>query len=217
MAQLTNYRKFLRSGYTLKELGFNFFRLMVWSRLMSALKHSFAERGRGVVIDSAACVQGSRFITIGDGTWVQRYAWLTVPLVELPDPPSGPTLRIGRRVQIGPRTTLSAAQEVVVEDDVLFAMNVYVADHIHAFEDVTRPVKDQGLPHPGRIRIGRGAWIGANVVIVANGIDLEIGEGAVVGANSVVTKSIPAHCVAAGQPARVVKQYDAATRSWTRG
>lgn len=217
MARLNDYGRFLRSGYTLRELAFNGFRLLVWSRLTSLLKHSFAERGAGVVIDYTATVQGSRFIAVGAGTWVQRHAWLTVPLIELPEPPKAPVLRIGERAQIGPRTTLSAVREVVVEDDVLFGMNVYVSDHVHAFRDPKVPVKDQGLPPAGRVRIGKGAWIGANVVIVADGKDLEIGENAVIGANSTVTRSVPARSVAVGSPARVVDRWDEATGRWTSG
>jgi acetyltransferase-like isoleucine patch superfamily enzyme len=119
-------------------------------------------------------------------------------------------------VQVGPRTTLSAAREVVVEDDVLFGMNVYVADHIHAFRDPGVPIKDQGLAPAGRVRIGRGAWIGANAVVVADGKDLEIGENSVVAANATVTRSIPARCVAAGSPARVVDRWDPGSRAWSR-
>ena len=217
MARLDDYGRFLRSGYTLRELAFNGFRLMIWSRLTSALKHSFARRGAGVVIDCTATVQGSRYIEIDDGSWAQRHTWLTVPLIELPQPPAGPVLKIGRRVQIGPRTTLSAVREVVIEDDVLFGMNVYVSDHIHAFRDPRTPIKDQGLPPAGRVRIGKGAWIGANVVIVADGKDLEIGANAVIGANSVVTKSVPPRSVAAGSPVRVVDRWDEASGRWTSG
>lgn len=217
MARLNDYGRFLRAGYTLRELAGNGFRLLVWSRWTSFLKHSFARRGSGVVVDYTATVQGSRFIEIGAGSWVQRHAWLTVPLVELPERPKGPTLRIGERVQIGPRTTLSAVREVVVEDDVLFGMNVYVSDHVHAFRDPRTPIKDQGLPPAGRVRIGRGAWIGANAVIVADGKDLEIGANAVVAANSTVTRSIPARSVAAGAPARVVDRWDEVSGRWTRG
>lgn len=41
--------------------------------------------------------------------------------------------------------------------------------------------------------------------------DIEIGEGAVIGANAVVTKSVPAGCMVAGVPARVVKRPEGAS------
>lgn len=45
--------------------------------------------------------------------------------------------------------------------------------------------------------------IGKNVTVLKG---VTIGEGAIIGAGSVVTKSIPAHCLAVGNPARVVKE-----------
>lgn len=45
--------------------------------------------------------------------------------------------------------------------------------------------------------------VGANVCIIG---DIEIGEGVIIGAGSVVVKSVPANCVVAGNPAKVIKQ-----------
>lgn len=214
MADLRNYRGFLRAGYSLPELAMNFFRLMVWSRLTSALKHSFARRGRGVVIDYTACVQGAGFMTVGDRTWLQRHVWLTSPLIEMKEPPPAPVLKIGRRVQVGPRCFFSAVHDIEIEDDVLFGPNVYLADHTHAYEAPGTPVKDQGLTPYGRLRIGRGAWLGINAVVIAAGKEIVIGPGAVVSANSVVTRSVPARTVVAGIPARPIKRYDEAAGRW---
>ena len=54
----------------------------------------------------------------------------------------------------------------------------------------------------GNVSIGDYAWIGASVFINP-GID--IGENAVIGANSVVPRSVPAHSIVAGVPAKVIK------------
>jgi len=53
------------------------------------------------------------------------------------------------------------------------------------------------------VRIGRHVWIGARVVVLKG---VTIGDGAVIAAGSVVTRDVPAGCLAAGVPARVVKQ-----------
>jgi tetrahydrodipicolinate N-acetyltransferase len=57
-----------------------------------------------------------------------------------------------------------------------------------------------------------------NVLVGANAVVLEgcrVGEGSVVAAGAVVTGDIPARVVAAGQPARVIKEVDARTRDKT--
>jgi acetyltransferase-like isoleucine patch superfamily enzyme len=51
------------------------------------------------------------------------------------------------------------------------------------------------------IVIGDDVWLGANVVVLAG---VSIGDGAVVAAGAVVTKDLPAQCIAAGVPAKVI-------------
>ena len=53
------------------------------------------------------------------------------------------------------------------------------------------------------VKIGDNCWICANVTILPG---VEIGEGCVIGAGSVVTRSIPAHTLAAGNPCRVIRE-----------
>ena len=52
------------------------------------------------------------------------------------------------------------------------------------------------------IVIGEKVWLGANVTVCPG---VTIGDGCVVGAGSVVTRDIPAHTVAAGNPCRVIR------------
>ena len=53
------------------------------------------------------------------------------------------------------------------------------------------------------VRIGNGSWLGHGTVVLPGA---SIGDHVVVGANSVVTGELPDNCVAAGAPARVIKQ-----------
>jgi acetyltransferase-like isoleucine patch superfamily enzyme len=55
--------------------------------------------------------------------------------------------------------------------------------------------------------------VGANAVILEG---VEVGQNSVIAAGAVVTKDIPPYSVAAGLPARVIKQYDEKTASKTQ-
>ena len=60
-----------------------------------------------------------------------------------------------------------------------------------------------GGTHDGAPRIGRRVMLGAGCIVLG---DIEVGDDVTIGANAVVTKSVPAGCVVAGVPARIIKQ-----------
>ena len=96
---------------------------------------------------------------------------------------------------------------MIFGNDVLTGPHIFVADHNHAYTNISVPISKQGVKcNPtDEVVIGDGSWIGTNVVIVGN---VHIGKHCVIGANSVVTKDIPDYTVAAGIPAKVIKRYD---------
>jgi acetyltransferase-like isoleucine patch superfamily enzyme len=98
---------------------------------------------------------------------------------------------------------VQAVKGVVIEDRVLCARNVYVADHSHAFRDISVPICAQGVDKVAPVRICFGAWLGQNVVICPG---VTVGRNAVVGANSVVRHDVPDFSVAAGAPANVIRR-----------
>lgn len=55
----------------------------------------------------------------------------------------------------------------------------------------------------GQVVLGRGAFVGAGAVLLPR---ITVGDNAVLGAGAVVTRDVPAHCLVAGNPARVVKK-----------
>ena len=60
----------------------------------------------------------------------------------------------------------------------------------------------QGACMSAPIVLGTRTWIGGNVSILAG---VTVGDNSVIGAGSVVTSDIPANCVAAGNPARIIR------------
>jgi acetyltransferase-like isoleucine patch superfamily enzyme len=120
-------------------------------------------------------------------------------------------IHIGHRVSSSGNLVIGAAQEIEIGDDVMFAANVTVLDNLHGFEHPYQPYKYQPLQKIAPVRIGRGCWIGENVVILPG---VEIGEMSIVGANSVVNRGIPERSIAVGAPARVVKHWDETAGAW---
>lgn len=151
-------------------------------------------------------LEGERWIAIGDDVTVGPNCWLRAA-------PGGggvagaPILSLGAGTSIVGSCVFSAVESIRVGERVLFARNVYVADHTHAFSERGTAVLDQGISRIGRVEIGDGAWIGEGVYV---GPGVRIGAGAVVGANAVVLGDVPDFTVAAGVPARVLRSTDAA-------
>lgn len=132
-------------------------------------------------------------------------------VIEALVPERGVTVRIEDGAYIGNSTRITGVGEVVIGPEAMLADRVYVSDTNHVYEDVTQPIKRQGLRDGRRVEIARGAWIGIGAVVVG---DLRVGEGAVVGANAVVTQDVPDFSVVVGNPARVVRQHDGEAWRW---
>jgi acetyltransferase-like isoleucine patch superfamily enzyme len=115
---------------------------------------------------------------------------------------------IKRRVQISARNSIHIERRVIVSSSVV------IMDHNHAFEDVTRPIIEQGITPGGTIRIEQGCWIGHGAAIVCNKGEMVIGRNSVVAANALVTKSCPPYSVLVGNPARIARYFDPVKGTW---
>jgi lipopolysaccharide O-acetyltransferase len=178
-----------------------------WSKLFSlAVGGAFASFGRHSVLQPPIRLGGERRIAVGSGVFVGAGSWLQVLRSATG---SGPAIEIGDGTSIAGGCVLSAALSVRLGRKVLVARNVYVSDHVHAFEEPEAAVLDQGLARLEPVEIGDGAWLGENVVVCPG---VTIGRGAVIGANAVVRDDVPEHSVAVGAPARVVRTFGTGKR-----
>lgn len=118
--------------------------------------------------------------------------------VSIEDPRSS----IGDNVWISVRCYLDFVE---IGDDVLIGPHAVLlaGGRHHRFDRLDVPIKQQGNPVKEPLRIGRGAWIGANATVMA-----EVGHDAIVGAGAVVTRPVPAYGVVAGNPARLLRRRD---------
>ena len=98
--------------------------------------------------------------------------------------------------------SIGAGVSVTIGDRVMVGANASISDtDWHPVDPVRRAAGEQGTMSP--VCIEDDVWLGANVVVLKG---VTIGKGTTVAANSVVTKSIPPRVIAAGVPARVIKQ-----------
>jgi acetyltransferase-like isoleucine patch superfamily enzyme len=116
------------------------------------------------------------------------------------------TLRIGDKAVFAREVTVNCYLDIEIGASTLIADWVYICDFDHRTEDISVPIKDQGLAK-SPVRIGPDCWL-ATKVTVLRGTD--IGRGTVIAANSVARGTVPSYSIAAGMPARVVKDRTAA-------
>ena len=113
----------------------------------------------------------------------------------------GAAIDVGSNTYVGPYSCFSG-QDISIGKNCLFGPYVGVFANEHVFEDITRPICEQGHRYAG-IVIEDNCWLGTGVKVLDG---VTIGTGSVVGAGSVVTKSLPPYSVAVGIPAKVVRQ-----------
>ena len=90
--------------------------------------------------------------------------------------------------------------KITIGNNVFIAPNVCIITEEHAM-DVEQRI--QGLEYTHPVTIGDNVWICAGALVLPG---VTIGEGSVIGAGSVVTKDIPAHCLAVGNPCKVIRK-----------
>lgn len=115
---------------------------------------------------------------------------------------SGASLMIGNDVGMS-STRMWIHDSIKIGDHVKIGGCVLMTDtDAHPMDFMARRSSNEGTKS-APIVIEDDVWIGAHCVILKG---VTIGARSIIGAGSVVTKSIPADCVAAGNPCRVIKK-----------
>ena len=149
-------------------------------------------------------------ITIGERSSILRYARLEAYDRDSAGPLDGKIV-IGDHVYIGYFCMICAMNRVEIGDGCVFSDRVYIADQSHGLDPDGPPIMRQPLNSKGPVIIGRRCFLGVGVCILPG---VTLGDHCIVGANAVVTKSFPAYSLIAGNPARLIKQYDPVTKQW---
>lgn len=167
----------------------------------------FNHIGKGTIVFAPLKLVETGSIYIGDRCVVSQHSWLMGNRKS-----DRQTLTVGNEVNIGHFAHIVAKYGIIIEDSVLIADKVYITDCNHSYEDITKPVIEQGIYPAGEVKIGTGSWLGENVCVIG----AKIGKHCIIGANAIVTKDIPDYSVAVGIPARVIRRYNFNTDKWEK-
>jgi acetyltransferase-like isoleucine patch superfamily enzyme len=136
-------------------------------------------------------------LEVGDGVLFEPGVWITGP--------APARIRIGEGTFLNRNVMVAAVELVEIGANCMFANGCFITDGNHRFDDPEMPVPWQGFTTKGATRVGDNVWCGANVVITSG---VTVGERCVIGANSVVTQDLPPFSIAAGIPAKAIKQVE---------
>ncbi len=174
--------------------------------------------GRGSSIQPFCAIEGPENIHLGSGTHVRAGCHLqaaatydAAPATTAPENARRPVLRIGDGTLVGRYCHITAKGRLEIGKRVLMGDGILIADHDHGFDDPEVAPRDQPLSAPRDVTIGDACWIGDGAAILAGAT---LGRHVVVGANAVVRGTVPDLSVVAGNPARLVRRYDADLRKW---
>ena len=115
----------------------------------------------------------------------------------------GPNISIGKHCFINYNCCFLDSAQITIGDYVYMGpnCNIFTPCHPIHYELRWNEITEYALP----VTIGSHTWIAGDVIINPG---VTIGEGSIIGAGSVVTKDIPANCLAAGNPCKVIRQLN---------
>lgn len=185
-------------------------RQIVWPTLLKIvyreplMRYRCEHVGRRLFLEGQIpLIEGNGSIRIGDDVRIGgRNSWTVGYKVS-----ENARLVIGDRVNIGYHNTLSVATSLHIGDGTMFAPDVQIYDNPnHPLSPAARLRHESfSLEDAAPVVIGRNVWIGTGATIMRG---VTIGDGAVIGAMSLVTRDVPPASLAAGNPARVIREID---------
>ncbi len=145
--------------------------------------------GRNVTILRGIMYRYPNNISIGNNVLIEPNVTMTTQI-------SSGKLKISDNVTIGKNSILDFSGDLYIKQGVLLSEGVIIETHDHGFEPRNEPTRKQ-------LVIGENVWIGLNAIIMPN--TGSIGDNTIIAAGAVVTKEVPANCIVAGIPAKIIK------------
>jgi acetyltransferase-like isoleucine patch superfamily enzyme len=176
------------------------------------LKYFTGHIGNDAIIYPQTIISYTKGIFLGD-----RAILLPHSRIELITDYAGekytPTLILGRESQIHQNCHITCAGKIEIGSNVVITSNVTITNIIHPHEkNIYTPINKNKL-------LIKNVCIEDQVYIYNNSVILpgvKIGKHSIIGANSVVDSEIPAYSIAAGNPAKIIKQYNFQNNKWEK-
>lgn len=111
----------------------------------------------------------------------------------------GFNIHVGKNFFANFNLTILDEAQVIIGDNVFIGPNTNIYTACHPLEPEER---NKGTEWAEPVKIGNNVWIGGNTTILPG---VSIGDNTTIGAGSVVSRDIPADCVAVGNPCRIVR------------
>jgi acetyltransferase-like isoleucine patch superfamily enzyme len=169
-----------------------------------AVAPQFRRFGKGAYVGRDVVLVNPGYVSIGSGASLGERTVVTAW-----DRYEGerftPEIVIGDNTSIGAECHLTAIGRIVIGNGVLTGKKITITDNSHGAcmsDELDTPPIRRRLVSKGPVVIGDHVWIGDKVTILPG---VRIGRGAIIAANAVVSSDVPEGCVAAGIPAKVIK------------
>lgn len=171
--------------------------------LMPPPPSAFASFGAGSVIVPPARVEGPGHIQIGADIVIHEHAWLAA--ATRPDLPA-PSLVFADGARLNRFVKVVCLGTVRIGPGALLSDRAYVSDVEYEPGHADVPPALRPLTEPQPVSIGQGVLLGVGAIVKPG---VTIGDFAYIGAGSIVTRDVPERALAVGNPARIVKRWDA--------
>jgi maltose O-acetyltransferase len=113
----------------------------------------------------------------------------------------GTYISIGANSFVNYDAILLDCAPITIGDDVSIGPRVQLLAALHPVDD--HDARRKGWESAAPIAIGNDVWIAAGVIVCPG---VTVGDNSVIGAGSVVTRDVPAHVLAAGNPCRIIRR-----------
>lgn len=171
-----------------------------WRRLVvqATHRHCRVELGPGTTIGPGfrLWIPEAGTLVVGEGVQFRRGFYCEIA--------GNGTVEIGDGSIFTADAMIQCSTSVHIGRRCVFGQSALIADGFHRFGDPGRHLLEQGYDFRP-VHIDDGVVVTSKCTITAS-----IGAGTLVGAHSVVSRPLPAHCLAVGAPARVVRSFSAA-------